>query len=80
MLFRSLQTFGQTVSDLGSTLSKVSDDLSSSQAVTQMLANERESARGVSIDDELTDLQRYQQACADSAAMHTTLNEMPPMR
>ncbi len=80
----ALETFGQsyaqTVSNLGSTLSKVSDDLSSSQAVTQMLANERESAHGVLIGDELNYLQRYQQACAASVQMHATLNEMPPMQ
>jgi flagellar hook-associated protein 1 FlgK len=74
------QSYVQTVSNLGRTLSKVSDDLSSSQAVTQMLANERESARGVSIGGELTDLQRYQQACAASAQMHATLNKMPPVQ
>jgi flagellar hook-associated protein 1 FlgK len=80
----ALETFGQgyaqTVSNLGGALSKVSDDLSSSQAVTEMLANERESARGVSIGGELTCLQRYQQACAASVQTHTTLNEMSPMQ
>jgi flagellar hook-associated protein 1 FlgK len=73
------QSYAQTVSDLGSTLSRVSDDLSSSQAVTQMLANERASDHAHSIDDELTDLQRYERACAISAATHTTLHKMPPM-
>ena len=71
---RFLKTFGQsyaqTVSNLVRALSKVSDDLSSSQAVTQMLANERELAHGVSLDGELTCLQRYQQARAASAQMH----------
>jgi flagellar hook-associated protein 1 FlgK len=74
------QSYAQTVSSLGGALSKVSDDLSSSQAVTQMLANERESAHGVSIDDESDCLQRYQQACAASVQMHATLNEMLPMQ
>jgi flagellar hook-associated protein 1 FlgK len=79
----ALETFGQsyaqTVSNLGRTLTKVSDELSSSQAVTQMLANERESAHGVSIGDELTCLQRYQQACAASVQTHAMLNELPPL-
>ena len=74
------QSYAQTVSNLGGTLSKVSDDLSSSQAVTEMLANERESAHGVSIGGEMTCLQRYQQASAASVQTHTTLNEMLPMQ
>jgi flagellar hook-associated protein FlgK len=44
-----------------------------------MLANERESAHGVSIGDELTCLQRYQQACAASVQTHAMLNELPPL-
>jgi flagellar hook-associated protein 1 FlgK len=80
----ALETFGQsyaqTISNLGSALSKVSDDLSSSQAVTQMLANERESAHGMTIGGELACLQRYQQACAASVQMHATLHEMSPMQ
>jgi flagellar hook-associated protein 1 len=80
----ALETFGQsyaqTVSNLGGTLSKVSEDLSSSQAVMQMLANERESAHGVLIGDELASLRRYEQACAVSAQTNATLNEMLPMQ
>jgi flagellar hook-associated protein 1 FlgK len=80
----ALESFGQryvrTVSNLGSTLSKVSDELSSSQAVAQMLANERASAHGATLGDELTSLQRYQQACAASVQMHAALDEMPPMQ
>jgi flagellar hook-associated protein 1 FlgK len=74
------QGYAQTVSNLGSTVSKVSDDLSSSRAVMQMLANERESAHGASIGNEATRLQRYKQACAASAKTQTTINKMPPMR
>jgi flagellar hook-associated protein 1 FlgK len=74
------QSYAQTISSLGRTLAKVSDDLSSSRAVAQMLANERQSAHGVTIGDELTDLQRYQQACAASVQTHATLNEMSSMQ
>jgi flagellar hook-associated protein 1 FlgK len=80
----ALETFGQyyarTVSSLGNTLLKVSDELSSSRAVTQMLANERESAHGMTLGDELTCLQRYQKACAASDQMHAALDEMPPLQ
>jgi len=46
------QTFGgnyaQTVSDLGNSISSVNDNLNNSQAVAQMLSNDRTSASGVS--------------------------------
>jgi flagellar hook-associated protein 1 FlgK len=78
----ALETSGyaQTVSNLGSTLSKVGEDLGNSHAVTQMLANERESGHGVLIGEESTDLRRYEQACTASTKMHSKLNKMPPMQ
>ena len=79
----ALETFGQsyaqTVSNLGRALGNVSDDLSASQAMAQMLANERKSDRGVSIGGELICLQRYEEACAASARMQAALNDLPPM-
>jgi flagellar hook-associated protein 1 len=74
------QSYAQTVSKLGHTLLSVNDNLSSSQAVTQMLANERGAAHGVSLDGALTDLMRYQQACAVFARVIATLDEMLPMQ
>jgi flagellar hook-associated protein 1 len=73
------ESYAQTVSKLGHTLSGINDDLMSSQVVTQMLANERGQAHGVSLDDEKTDLRRYRQAYAVSVKMMTTLNEMTPV-
>jgi flagellar hook-associated protein 1 FlgK len=74
------QSYAQTVSDLGSTLSRVSEDLISSQTVTQMLTNARASDNAVSIEDELTDLQRYRKACAVFSIMRTALYKMPAMQ
>jgi flagellar hook-associated protein 1 len=74
------QTFGanyaQTVSDLGNSISSVNDNLNNSQAVAQMLSNDRASTSGVSLDSEMTNLIQYQKAYEASAEMITTLNEM----
>ncbi|MGP8200929.1 MAG: flagellar hook-associated protein FlgK [Limisphaerales bacterium] len=79
-LERFRQTYAETVSHQGGALEQVSEDLSSSQAVAQMLANERTSAHGASIGGELTCLQSYKQACAVSAQVQATLHEMPPVQ
>ncbi len=68
--------YAQTVSDLGTSISKVNDQLNSSQAVTQMLNNERASVSGVSIDQQMTNLIQYQKAYQASAELITTLNQM----
>jgi flagellar hook-associated protein 1 len=68
--------YAQTVSDLGSAISSVNDNLNNSQAVTQMLTNDRASVSGVSLDGEMTNLIQFQKAYEASAELITTLNEM----
>jgi flagellar hook-associated protein 1 FlgK len=69
-------SYSQTVSDLGDSISSVNDQLNNSQAVTQMLTNERNTTSGVSLDTEMTNLIQYQKAYEASAEMITTLNQM----
>lgn len=68
--------YAQTVSDLGTAISSVNDSLNTSQAVSQMLTNDRASTSGVNLDSEMTNLIQYQKAYEASAEMITTLNEM----
>jgi flagellar hook-associated protein 1 FlgK len=68
--------YAQTVSDLGNSISSVNDQLNNSQAVAQMLTNDRASTSGVSLDGEMSNLIQYQKAYEASAEMITTLNEM----
>jgi len=68
--------YAQTVSDLGNSISSVNDQLNNSQAVTQMLTNDRASASGVSLDSEMTNLLQYQKSYEASAELISTLNEM----
>jgi len=70
------QNYSQTVSDLGNSIATVNDSLNNSQAVSQMLTNERATASGVSLDSEMTNLNQYQKAYEASAEMITVLNEM----
>jgi flagellar hook-associated protein FlgK len=74
-----VQSYAQTVSKLGRTLSSVNDDLLSSKKVAQMLANERGPAHSMPPGDERTELRRYRQAYAVSAKTVTTLDEMAPV-
>jgi flagellar hook-associated protein 1 FlgK len=69
-------SYAQTVSDLGDAISSVNDQLSNSQAVTQMLATQRASTSGVSTDTEMTNLIQYQKAYEASAELVSTLNQM----
>ena len=45
-----------------------------------MLANERLAARGASLEAEMANLTRYQQACASSAQVIAALDKMLSMR
>jgi flagellar hook-associated protein 1 FlgK len=69
-------SYARSVSDLGNSISSVNYQLNNSQAVTQMLANERNSTSGVSLDTQMTNLIQYQKAYEAAAEMITTLNQM----
>jgi flagellar hook-associated protein 1 FlgK len=64
------------VSDLGSAISSVNDQLDTSNAVSQMLTTQRSEASGVSTDTEMTNMIQYQKAYEASAELITTLNQM----
>jgi flagellar hook-associated protein 1 FlgK len=68
--------YAQTVTDLGSAISSVNDQLDTNQSVSQMLTSQRASTAGVSLDSQMTDLIQYQKAYEASAELVTTVNEM----
>ncbi|MGA3179220.1 MAG: flagellar hook-associated protein FlgK [Verrucomicrobiota bacterium] len=70
------QSYAQTVSSLGSAIATATDQLNTSQAVSTTLTNQRTSASGVNIDQEMTNLLQYQKAYEASAQLVTTLNTM----
>ena len=68
--------YGQSVAKLGQSLSNVNTQLGNQQIVEQMLARQRDSVSGVSLDEEMTDLIKYQRAFEASARMITTVDAM----
>jgi len=56
------QYYSQTVGTFGSSLQSVNEQLANSAAVSQMLTTQRDSASGVNLDAELTNLMQFQKA------------------
>jgi len=70
------QSYNQAVSRLGAALSSINGQIDNETAVSQMLARQRDSVSGVSLDEEMTDLIRFQRAFQASARLVSTVDEM----
>lgn len=70
------QGYSQTVAALGQSLASVNTQLTDQQVVENMLLRQRDAISGVSLDEEMTDLTRYQKAFAASARLISTVDEM----
>ena len=74
------QTFGnaynQTVGRLGEALSSVNQQLADQKTVADLIRGQRDSVSGVSIDEEMADLTRFQRGYQASAKLITTIDEM----
>ena len=70
------EKYGQVVADLGLSLSSTNGRLTDQQLVQNMLQNQRDSVSGVSVDEEMTDLIKYQKAFQASARLVTTIDDM----
>jgi flagellar hook-associated protein 1 FlgK len=71
-----LERYNQSVSRLGQAISSTEDEIADQDIVDRMLTSQRESVSGVSIDEEMTDLIRFQKAFEASAKLLTTVDEM----
>ena len=71
-----MENYGQTVSKLGQYLNGLNTQLGNQEIVEQMLLRQRDSVSGVSLDEEMTDLVRFQRAFEASARLITTIDEM----
>ena len=66
----------QLVSRIGGDLASASDRVSDQESVRQMLLGRRDSISGVSLDEEMADLLRYQRAFEASARVMRAIDEM----
>ena len=69
-------SYGQLVASLGEKLSATNDDLGTQKAVEGLLMRQRDSVSGVSLDEEMTELTKFQKAFTASARIVTTIDEM----
>jgi flagellar hook-associated protein 1 FlgK len=70
------EKYSQSVGDLGQALSSVNTQLFDQQAVEKMFQQQRDSLSGVSLDEEMADLTKFQKAFAASARLLTTVDGM----
>ncbi len=71
-----LERYGQTVAALGQALNGTNTQLGNQQIVESMLLRQRDAVSGVSLDEEMTDLIKFQRAFEASARLITTIDEM----
>jgi flagellar hook-associated protein 1 FlgK len=70
------QSYAQTVAGFGQSQAAVDQQLSDQGTVTGMLLNQRVSVSGVSMDEEMTNLVKFQKAYAASAKLISTIDDM----
>lgn len=70
------ERYAQSVVAAGQALASVNSEIANQEVVGNMLLRQRDSISGVSLDEEMTDLIRFQKAFEASARLITTIDEM----
>lgn len=68
--------FNRIVSGLGASLAGVNTHLADQQSVQQLVTQQRDSVSGVSMDEEMADLMKYQRAYEASARVVRTIDDL----
>jgi flagellar hook-associated protein 1 FlgK len=70
------QDYDRLVAEVGETLAGVKAQMADQQPLTEMLQRRREAVGGVSLDEEMTELVKYQRAYQASARLISTIDQM----
>ena len=70
------QSYGLAVAQLGHALASVNNQVDTQKVLGDLLESQRQAVSGVSLDEEMTDLMKYQKAYQASARLITTVNDM----
>jgi flagellar hook-associated protein 1 len=70
------QNYSRIVADLGTALRSVNEQVSDQTVVTNMLKAQRDSVSAVSLDEEMTDLMKFQRAYQASARVINVVDDM----
>jgi flagellar hook-associated protein 1 FlgK len=70
------QRYAQTVAGFGQAIASVNSGLEDQSLVEAMLVRQRDAVSGVSLDEEMTDIMRFQKAYQASAKVISTVDEM----
>jgi flagellar hook-associated protein 1 len=70
------QRYSAIVGELGASLNKVNQGVADQTVVTNMVKSQRDSVSAVSMDEEMTDLLKFQRAYQASAQVVNVVNEM----
>ncbi|GED33881.1 MULTISPECIES: flagellar hook-associated protein FlgK [Brevibacillus] len=65
-----------TISELGTQSQEVQRQVENTELMTEQIESQRQSVSGVSIDEEMAEMVKYQSAYSSSARMMTTVDEM----
>jgi flagellar hook-associated protein 1 len=71
-----IQSYGNAVAKLGHALHSIEQKLDDQRAVEEMLSRQRASMSAVSLDEEMTDLMKFQKAFEASARLIAIVDEM----
>ncbi|MGC4030396.1 MAG: flagellar hook-associated protein FlgK [Tepidisphaeraceae bacterium] len=70
------ESYASMIDSLASATSQAKTDVTSTEAVTQMLQNQRDTLSGVSMDEEAVNLMRFQRAYQGAARLVTVVDEL----